>query len=114
MMLVELYDIYLKMNRALIGNIFMSVSITIILVVSVINQFYDQLWVGVLIHEGSVLLVILNGARLSGKGNMFSMLYLTMKNLWLDIVQLFKQLREHYFGSDSSNLILPNQNHATS
>ncbi|HII50786.1 MAG TPA: hypothetical protein HA322_05595, partial [Candidatus Poseidoniaceae archaeon] len=53
-------------------------------------------------------------ARLSGKGNMFSMLYLTMKNLWFDIVQLFKQLREHYFGGDSSNLILPNQNHATS
>ena len=113
-MLVDLYDLSVKMNRALIGNILMSVSITMILVVSVINQFYDELWVGVLIHEGSVLLVILNGARISGKGNMFSMLYLTMKNLWFDIVQLFKQLREHYFGGDSSNLILPNQNHATS
>jgi len=113
-MLVDLYDLSVKMNRALIGNIIMSVSITFILVFSVINQFYDQLWVGVLIHEGSVLLVIFNGARLSGKGNMLSMLSLTMKNLYLDIVQLFKQLREHYFGADSSNVILPNQNHATS
>ena len=47
------------MNRALISNIILSVSITFILVFSVINQLYDQLWVGVLIHEGSVLVVIL-------------------------------------------------------
>lgn len=113
-MLVELYDLSVKMNRALLGNIIMSVSITFILVFSVINQFYDQLWVGVLIHEGSVLLVIFNGARLSGKGNILSMLFITTKNLWLDTVQLFKQLKEHYFGNDSSNSILPNQNHATS
>ena len=113
-MLVDLYDLSVKMNRALLGNIIMSVSITFILVFSVINQFYDQLWVGVLIHEGSVLLVIFNGARLSGKGNILSMLFITMKNLWLDTVQLFKQLKEHYFGNESSNSVLPNQNHATS
>ena len=113
-MLVDLYDLSVKMNRALLGNIIMSVSITFILVFSVINQFYDQLWVGVLIHEGSVLLVIFNGARLSGKGNILSMLFITMKNLWLDTVQLFKQLKEHYFGNDSSNSVLGNQNHATS
>ena len=113
-MLVDLYDLSVKMNRALLGNIIMSVSITFILVFSVINQFYDQLWVGVLIHEGSVLLVIFNGARLSGKGNILSMLFITTKNLWLDTVQLFKQLKEHYFGNVPSNSVLPNQNHATS
>tara|TARA_B100000614_G_scaffold110200_1_gene98899 strand:- start:11781 stop:14513 length:2733 start_codon:yes stop_codon:yes gene_type:complete len=113
-MLVGLYDLSVKMNRALVSNIIMSVSITIILVISVINQFYDQLWVGVLIHEGSVLLVIFNGARLSGKGNILSMLYLTMKNLWMDIIQLFKQLKRYYFSDNASNIVLPNQNHATS
>jgi len=113
-MLVDLYDLSVKMNRALIGNIVMSVSITLILVISVINQFYDQLWVGVLIHEGSVLLVIFNGARLSGRGNMLSMLFITLKNLWLDIVQLVRQLREHYSSSKSTNLVLSSQNHATS
>ena len=102
------------MNRALVSNIIMSVSITIILVISVINQFYDQLWVGVLIHEGSVLLVIFNGARVSGKGNILSMLYLTMRNLWMDIIQLFKQLKRYYFSDKASNIVLPNQNHATS
>jgi Cd2+/Zn2+-exporting ATPase len=113
-MLVDLYDLSVTMNRALLGNIIMSVSITFILLFSVINQFYDQLWVGVLIHEGSVLLVIFNGARLSGRGNILSMLFITINNLWQDTVQLFKQLREHYFGDKSSNLVLPNQNHATS
>ena len=113
-MLVDLYDLSVKMNRALIGNIILSVSITFILVFSVINQLYDQLWVGVLIHEGSVLVVIFNGARLSGKGNMMSMMFVTLRNLWLDTVQLVKQLRAHYTTGESSNLVLPNQNHATS
>ena len=113
-MLIELDDLSVKMNRALFGNIIMSVSITFILVFAVINGFYNELWVGVLIHEASVLLVIFNGARLSGKGNILSMLFVTTKNLWQDTIQLFKQLKEHYFGKESSNLVLPNQNHATS
>ena len=113
-MLVDLYDLSVKMNRALISNIILSVSITFILVFSVINQLYDQLWVGVLIHEGSVLVVIFNGARLSGKGNILSMLYSTLKNLWDDMIQLFRQLRKHYSNTESPNLVLPNQNHATS
>ena len=113
-MLVDLYDLSVKMNRALVSNIVLSVSITLILVFSVVNQLYDQLWIGVLIHEGSVLMVIFNGARLSGRGNILSMLVITFKSLWHDIVQLFKQLREHYFGNELSNSVLPNQNHATS
>ena len=113
-MLVDLYDLSVKMNRALLSNIILSVSITFILVFSVINQLYDQLWVGVLIHEGSVLVVIFNGARLSGKGNILSMLYSTLKNLWDDMIQLFRQLRKHYSNTESPNLVLPNQNHATS
>ena len=113
-MLVDLYDLSVKMNRALVSNIVLSVSITLILVFSVVNQLYDQLWIGVLIHEGSVLMVIFNGARLSGRGNILSMLVITFKSLWHDIIQLFKQLREHYFGNELSNSVLPNQNHATS
>ena len=113
-MLVDLYDLSIKMNRALISNIILSVSITFILVFSVINQLYDQLWVGVLIHEGSVLVVIFNGARLSGRGNILSMLFITFKNLWDDMINLFRQLREHYSNTESKNLVLPNQNHATS
>ena len=113
-MLVDLYDLSVKMNRALVGNIILSVSITLILVFSVVNQLYDQLWIGVLIHEGSVLMVIFNGARLSGRGNILSMLVITFKSLWHDIIQLFKQLRDHYTSSESPNLVSSNQIHATS
>lgn len=114
-MLVDLHDLAVKMNRALIGNIFLSVSITFILVIAVINQMYDQLWVGVLIHEMSVLLVIFNGARLAGKGSMLSMLMITTKNLWIDTKQVFLQMREHYSKRESANNLDPvNQNHATS
>ena len=114
-MLVDLYDLSVKMNKALTGNIFLSVSITFILVFAVINQIYDELWVGVLIHEASVLLVIFNGARLAGKGSMFSMLHITLKNLWLDTKQVFIQIREHYFNQDSiENQNSESENHATS
>ena len=96
------------------SNIVLSVSITLILVFSVVNQLYDQLWIGVLIHEGSVLMVIFNGARLSGRGNILSMLVITFKSLWDDIIQLFKQLRDHYTSSESPNLVSSKQIHATS
>ena len=114
-MLVDLHDLAVKMNRALIGNIFLSISITFILVIAVINQMYNQLWVGVLIHEMSVLLVIFNGARLAGKGSMLSMLMITTKNLWIDTKQVFLQMREHYSKRESAgNLDSANQKHATS
>jgi Cd2+/Zn2+-exporting ATPase len=114
-MLVDLHDLAVKMNRALIGNIFLSISITLILVIAVINQLYDQLWVGVLIHEASVLLVIFNGARLAGRGSMLAMLMVTMKTLWLDTKQVFIQMKEHYSKRESNtNLEQANQNHATS
>ena len=114
-MLVDLHDLAVKMNRALIGNIFLSVSITLILVIAVINQLYDQLWVGVLIHEASVLVVIFNGARLAGRGSMLAMLMVTMKTLWLDTKQVFIQMKEHYSKREpNTNLEQANQNHATS
>lgn len=114
-MLVDMYDLSRKMHSALVGNIIISVSITAILVLAVINQFYDQLWVGVLIHEASVLLVIFNGARLAGRGSMMSMLFITTKNLWQDTIDVFKQLNQHYLKRDKpDNQLSEVVNHATS
>jgi Cd2+/Zn2+-exporting ATPase len=96
-MLLDLYDLSRKMHNALFGNIMISIIITGALVFAVINGWYDQLWVGVLIHEASVLLVILNGARLAGKGGMFSMLVTILKSLWEDTVAVFIQFKDHYF-----------------
>ncbi len=103
-MLVDLYDLSTRMNRALVGNIFLSVSVTLILVIAVIYQLYDQLWVGVLIHEASALAVIFNGARLAGKDGMFSMLFDTIKNLWFDTKQIFLQMKEHYIGGKNAEI----------
>ena len=114
-MLVDMYDLSRKMHSALVGNIIISVSITAILVLAVVNQFYDQLWVGVLIHEASVLLVIFNGARLAGRGSMMSMLFITTKNLWQDTIDVFKQLNQHYLKKDKPDKQLSEVvNHATS
>ena len=80
-----------------------------------LHELTHQLWVGVLIHEASVLVVIFNGARLAGRGSMLAMLMVTMKTLWIDTKQVFIQMKEHYSKRESNtNLGQANQNHATS
>ena len=113
-MLLELHDLSRKMNNALIGNIVISVLITFTLVIAVINQWYDQLWVGVLVHEASVLLVILNGARLAGKDGMFKMLMSILKTLWSDTVAVFIQFKRHYFSQTVNQKPSEIDLHATS
>ena len=95
--LIDLHDLSRKMHNAVVGNIAISVMITFTLVIAVINGWYDQLWVGVLIHEASVLLVILNGARIAGKDNVLSILISISKTLWTDTIMVFKQFKQHYF-----------------
>ena len=95
--LIELHDLSRKMHNAIVGNIAISMLITFTLVIAVINGWYDQLWVGVLIHEASVLLVILNGARLAGKDNVLAILIAITKTLWFDTIAVFKQFKQHYF-----------------
>ena len=95
--LIDLHDLSRKMHNAVVGNIAISVMITFTLVIAVINGWYDQLWVGVLIHEASVLLVILNGARIAGKDNVLSILISISKTLWTDTIMVFKQFKQHYY-----------------
>jgi Cd2+/Zn2+-exporting ATPase len=113
-MLLELHDLSRKMNNALIVNIALSVIITFTLVFAVINGWYDELWVGVLIHEASVLLVILNGARLAGKQGMASMLGSIVKTLWSDTVAVFLQFKQHYFTQPATQKSPEIDLHATS
>ena len=49
------------------------------------SGWYDQLWVGVLVHEMSVIVVILNGARLAGSDGWWSLLSGTFVSLISDI-----------------------------
>ena len=113
-MLLELHDLSKKMNNALIGNIAISIIITLTLVIAVVNEWYDQLWVGVLIHEASVLLVILNGARLAGKDSMLSILWAITKSLWTDTKAVFIQFKQHYFSQSITQNTSEIDLHATS
>ena len=82
-MLVDLYDLSIKMNRALISNIILSVSITFILVFSVNQSVIRSALGGSVDPRRLSISSNFNGARLSGRGNILSMLFITFKNLWM-------------------------------
>ncbi|MDE0857157.1 MAG: cation-translocating P-type ATPase [Candidatus Poseidoniaceae archaeon] len=92
-MLTELIDLARRAQRILVGNLIITVGITLALVGAVITQMYDQLWVGVLIHEASVILVILNGARLAGSEGGAALLRNIFISLWRDTKSAFSLLR---------------------
>lgn len=99
--LIEMIDLARSAQRTLTQNLVFSVAITITLVVAVIQQWYDQLWVGVLIHEASVILVILNGARLAQNGQSMSLLKETLRSMVHDTKVAFSSFRERYIPSKS-------------
>ncbi|RJU80284.1 MAG: heavy metal translocating P-type ATPase [Candidatus Poseidoniales archaeon] len=96
LMLTDLVDLARSAQRILIGNLLITVGITLSLVVAVIMQLYDELWVGVLIHEASVILVILNGARLAGGDGAIILLKSILKSLWFDTKDAFHVLKLRY------------------
>ena len=96
-MLTDMIDLARKAQRTLIQNLFFSVAITLILVFAVVQGWYDQLWVGVLIHEASVLLVILNGARLAKNGQSIPLLKETLRAMVGDTKDAFSSLKQRYF-----------------
>jgi hypothetical protein len=71
------------------------------LVFAVVQQWYDQLWVGVLIHEASVILVILNGARLAQNGEAFVLLKETLRTMVGDTKEAFSCFKQRYLSSKS-------------
>ena len=96
-MLTEMIDLARKAQRTLMQNLFFSVAITVTLVFAVIQQWYDQLWVGVLIHEASVILVILNGARLAQNGQAGALLKETMRTLVDETKEAFRCFQARYW-----------------
>ena len=95
LMLADLVDISRQSQRILLGNLIITIGITLSLVIAVIFRFYDELWVGVLIHEASAILVIINGARLAGEG-MISLLRSICVSLWLDTKDAFRVFKLRY------------------
>lgn len=100
-MLTEMIDLARSAQRTLMQNLFFSVAITLTLVFAVVQQWYDQLWVGVLIHEASVILVILNGARLAQNGEAFVLLKETLRTMVGDTKEAFSCFKQRYLSPKS-------------
>ena len=96
LMLTDLVDLARSAQRILLGNLLITVGITLSLVAAVILQLYDELWVGVLIHEASVILVILNGARLAGGEGAVALLRSIFTSLWIDTKEAFQLFKLRY------------------
>ena len=99
--LTQLIDLSRKTERNFRQNLSFSILVTMTLVFAVVNGFYDQLWVGVLVHEASVILVILNGARLAEGTGTYKLLLTTFQSLWEATVSAFNTGKKQFAKSDS-------------
>ena len=99
--LTQLIDLARKTERNFRQNLMFSILVTITLVFAVVNGFYDQLWVGVLVHEASVILVILNGARLAEGTGTYKLLITTFQSLWNATISAFNTGKKQFAKSDS-------------
>jgi Cd2+/Zn2+-exporting ATPase len=97
-MLSDLLKLARRTERNFRQNLSFSILVTVTLVYAVVNGFYDALWVGVLVHEASVILVILNGARLAEGTGMLTLVKNTFIAMWeatrIALETGRKQLRE--------------------
>ena len=81
-MLADLLKLARRTDRNFKQNLSFSILVTTTLVYAVVNGFYDALWVGVLVHELSVILVILNGARLAEGTGTLPLVKNTFQAMW--------------------------------
>ncbi len=88
----ELLTLAKRTRSVLISNIVYSVLVTLILVYAVLAGLNDSLAIGVLVHELSVIGVIINGARLSGSGGTLLLILEIGKSIWTGTIDSFKAL----------------------
>ena len=81
-----------KTSRVLIQNLAYSVAITFVLVYIVLADISDNLALMVLVHEVSVIGVIINGARLSGSGGTLPMIWEIIQGLYTETMASFSAL----------------------
>ena len=62
-----------------------------------LSGFNDNIVIGVVVHELSVIVVIFNGARLAGNLGLWNLLIELFKNLYVDTIASFKQLFQNLF-----------------
>ena len=94
--LLDLIDTSRKARGILMANLYFSLGVTITLVYAVLNGWYSNIWFGVVVHELSVVVVILNGARIAGKSGWVDLLVGTVKSVVYDTIEAFRLLNSKY------------------
>ena len=88
----DLVSLAKRTHSILIWNIYYSIAVTLFLVYLVLAGVNDSLAVGVLVHELSVIGVIINGARLSGTGGTLMLIKDIFYSIWQGTLDSFKAL----------------------
>ena len=88
----DLVKLSKRTHSVLVWNIAYSVAVTLLLVYLVLAGINDSLAFGVLVHELSVIGVIINGARLSGTGGTLKLIADIFKSIWNGTLESFKAL----------------------
>lgn len=101
--ITEMVALARRTKLIVLQNIALSVIVTGILVWSVLVGINDVLWIGVLVHELSALLIILNGARLAGERGMMAMLVDISRSLFSDVREAFEVLFKRFQSPSSAN-----------
>jgi Cd2+/Zn2+-exporting ATPase len=86
----ELLSLSKKTHSILIWNIYYSLAVTLFLVYLVLAGINKSLAFGVLVHELSVIGVIINGARLSGTGGTLKLMRDIFYSIWKGTLDSFK------------------------
>jgi P-type E1-E2 ATPase len=88
----DLVSLSKRTHSILISNIVYSVFVTAMLVYAVLAGLNENLAFGVLVHELSVIGVIINGARLSGSGGTFTLIVDIGKSIWTGTINAYRSL----------------------
>lgn len=88
----DLISLAKRTHSVLISNIVYSVIVTMMLVYAVLAGLYENLAFGVLVHELSVIGVIINGARLSGTGGTLALIADIGKSIWTGTINAYRSL----------------------
>ena len=82
-----------------LSNLFISIGITAILVWSVITGISSSLWIPIIIHEASAIIVILNGARAGGNMKIRTVLNEIVKEMYTNFIEALNILVESFNNS---------------
>jgi len=88
----DLISLAKRTHSVLISNIVYSVIVTMMLVYAVLAGLNENLAFGVLVHELSVIGVIINGARLSGTGGTLALIADIGKSIWTGTINAYRSL----------------------